>query len=104
MQNPATFRAYAEECRRLAKTMPTHSEALFPQGFEITYFDAFGRRNQILSGGMFLQPSSAKPYSNLWIRWGGRVFGELNYLSWRSGGSFAKMYGVSVGFPLAKLL
>jgi hypothetical protein len=28
MQNPATFRAYAEECRRLAKTMPTHSEAL----------------------------------------------------------------------------
>jgi hypothetical protein len=28
MQNPATFRAYAEECRRLAKTMPEHKDTL----------------------------------------------------------------------------
>ena len=28
MQNPATFRAYAEECRRLANSMPQHTEAL----------------------------------------------------------------------------
>ena len=28
MQNPATFRAYAEECKRLAKRMPDHKDAL----------------------------------------------------------------------------
>jgi hypothetical protein len=28
MQNPATFRAYADECKRLANSMPQHKEAL----------------------------------------------------------------------------
>ena len=28
MQNPATFRAYADECKRLAKSMPDHKDAL----------------------------------------------------------------------------
>ena len=28
MQNPATFRAYAEECKRLANRMPDHKDAL----------------------------------------------------------------------------
>jgi hypothetical protein len=28
MQNPATFRAYAEECKRLAASMPEHKDAL----------------------------------------------------------------------------
>jgi hypothetical protein len=28
MQSPATFREYAEECKRLAISMPQHAEAL----------------------------------------------------------------------------
>jgi hypothetical protein len=28
MQSPATFRAYAEECKRLANSMPEHRDAL----------------------------------------------------------------------------
>ncbi len=80
-----------------------YNEALFPQGFEITYLDAFGRRGKSLSGGMFLQPTANKNYQNFWVRYGGRWFGELNYLSWRSYDQHAKMWGVSVGAPLAQL-
>lgn len=81
----------------------TYNEAVFPQGFEISYFDAFGQRNKTLSGGMFLQPVTNKPYQNFWVRYGGRVFGELNYISWRSYDRRAKTWGVSVGAPFAQL-
>lgn len=80
-----------------------YDQALFPQGFEVSYFDAFGRRNRTLSGGLFLQPVTNKPYQNFWIRYGSSWFGELNYLSWRSYDRRAKMFGVSVGAPLAQL-
>lgn len=81
----------------------TYNEALFPQGFEISYFDAFGFNNKTLSGGMFLQPTTNKHYQNFWIRYGGRVFGELNYISWRSYDRSAKTWGVSAGIPIAAL-
>jgi hypothetical protein len=80
-----------------------YNEGVFPQGFEISYFDAFGSRNKTLSGGMFLQPVATKPYKNVWVRYGGRVFGELNYISWQSGGRSARMSGVSIGVPFAQL-
>jgi hypothetical protein len=81
-----------------------YSTTLAPQGFEISYPDAFGRKNEILSGGLFLQPTVATPYHNLWLRYGGgRWFGELNYISWRSNDRYARMPGVSVGMPFASL-
>lgn len=82
----------------------SYGEIIAPQGFEVTYADAFGIRNKSLSGGLFLQPTtSSKRYQNLWLRYGGAWFGELNYLSWRAGDRFATMWGVSVGAPLARL-
>ena len=80
-----------------------YNEAVFPQGFELSYLDAFGLRNKTLSGGMFLQPAANKPYQNFWGRFGGSWFGELNYISWKSGNRSAQMWGFSVGMPFAKL-
>lgn len=80
----------------------TYNEVIAPQGFEVSYPDAFGFRNKTLSGGLFLQPGTSKRYQNLWVRYGGRWFGELNYLSWRADSRFATMWGVSVGAPLAQ--
>ncbi len=81
----------------------TYNAAIAPQGFEMSYPDAFGFKNKTLSGGLFLQPGTTKRYQNLWVRWGGRWFGELNYLSWRDNDRYAKMWGFSVGAPLAQL-
>ena len=80
-----------------------YSTALAPQGFEISYPDAFGQKNKILSGGLFLQPTTATPYQNFWVRYGGNWFGELNYISWRSNDRYARMSGISVGAPFASL-
>ncbi len=79
----------------------TFSQAIFPQGFELTYFHAFGKKGYNLGAGMFILPSVTNPYSNLWVRYGKRVFGEVNYISWSLGDRVATMWGVSVGFPLA---
>ncbi len=82
---------------------PSYGEVIAPQGFEVSYPDAFGLKNKSLSGGIFLQPGTSKRYANAWVRFGGRWFGELNYLSWRSDYRFATMWGLSVGAPLAQL-
>ncbi|MBI2605756.1 MAG: hypothetical protein HYW49_06715 [Deltaproteobacteria bacterium] len=79
----------------------TFSQAIFPQGFELMYFHAFGKKGYNLGMGMFILPSVTNPYSNLWVRYGKRVFGEVNYISWSLGGRLATMWGVSIGFPLA---
>ncbi len=79
----------------------TFSQALFPQGFELTYFNAFGIRGNNAGFGMFVFPSSNNPYKNMWIRYGKRVFYELNYISWELSERKASMFGISVGFPLA---
>lgn len=86
--------------RGLART--AYSEVIAPQGFEVSYPDAFGFKNKTLSGGLFLQPGTSKRYQNLWVRAGGRWFGELNYLSWRDNDRFATMWGFSIGAPLAQ--
>jgi len=75
------------------------NKAIFPQGFELVYRHAFGMRNYHLVYGMFLSTSSSVDYKNLWLRFGKRVFGELNYINWAEDGSKATMMGVSVGFP-----
>ena len=85
----------------LART--AYSTTLAPQGFEIAYPDAFGRKNRTLSGGLFLQPTVATPYQNFWLRYGGKWFGEINTISWRSNDRYARMSGVSVGLPFAAL-
>ena len=78
----------------------TFSQAIFPQGFEMTYMHAFGMKNYLLGGGMFLFPSGNNPYKNVWVRFGKRTFGEINYISWGNGELAATMWGLSVGFPL----
>jgi hypothetical protein len=80
----------------------SYNEVIAPQGFEVSYPDAFGRKNQTLSGGLFLQPGTSRRYQNSWLRYGGRWFGELNYIAWRSNDRFAKMWGFSIGAPLAQ--
>lgn len=79
----------------------TFSQAIFPQGFELTYFNAFGIRRNVFGFGMFILPSSNNPYNNMWIRYGKKIFWELNYISWELNQRKASMFGVSVGFPLA---
>jgi hypothetical protein len=81
----------------------TYSTALAPQGFEIAYPDAFGRKNETLSGGMFLGTDTRKPYQNFWLRYGGRWFVEGNSISWRESDRFARMAGLSFGLPFASL-
>jgi len=81
---------------------PAFTEVIAPQGFEVSYPDAFGFRNKSLSGGLFLQPGTSKRYQNLWVRWGGGWFSELNYISWRDNSRYATMWGFSVGAPLAR--
>lgn len=81
----------------------SYSEVIAPQGLELSYADAFGARGKSLSGGMFLLPTQERNYQNFWVRWGTGWFGELNYISWRSRGRDARMWGVSIGAPLARL-
>ncbi|MBI5202856.1 MAG: hypothetical protein HY925_14790 [Elusimicrobia bacterium] len=81
----------------------TYGEGLAPQGLELTYLDAFGRKNRTLNAGAFVQPSDNKLYDNFWLRYGGRFFYELNYISWSSGNRRARMWGVSMGVPFTQL-
>lgn len=81
---------------------PAYNQVIAPQGFEVSYPDAFGVKNKSLSGGLFLQPGSLNHYQNMWVRYGGGWFGELNYISWRADRRYATMWGFSVGAPLAQ--
>ncbi len=82
-------------------TFDRFTEGIYPQGFEVVYRHAFGLKNSILTYGMFLPPLSTNTkYSNTWLRFGRRVFWELNYLAWEKENDRAKIWGLSVGFPL----
>lgn len=75
---------------------------LYPQGFEFIYKHAFGNLNKNLTFGMFLSTTS-EVYTNAWIRYGGRVFYEINYIDWASKefeGKKISMVGLSIGFPI----
>jgi hypothetical protein len=77
----------------------------FPTGLEFVFVDAFARGKSLTAGG-FVYPDPTNKYYNLWLRWGGSWFFELNYFAWNTQSesiSFrASSWGLSIGFPLAK--
>ena len=76
---------------------------IYPQGFELSFKNAFGIENYSVTYGMFLDGSSRTNYKNLWVRWGKGYFWELNYIEYGAGDNRAKMYGLSIGLPLMQL-
>ena len=78
------------------------TEGLFPQGVELTYKHAFGQKDYSLIYGFFFTPNSDDEYTNTWIRYGKRIFWEVNYMSWKQSDRYAKTWGLSVGLPLAQ--
>lgn len=80
------------------------SEPIFPQGIEFMYRHAFDIPNYIVSGGFFINTSTEIEYQNAWIRWGEKYFWELNYIGWAKDNFSAKMWGLSIGFPLKGFL
>ncbi|MCM2324054.1 MAG: hypothetical protein NDJ90_12410 [Oligoflexia bacterium] len=78
-----------------------------PQGFEMIVVDFLKRANNLSLGGFLYPPIGGKSYYNVWARWGGRIFGEFNFISWQERINDHRIYtrsmGLSVGFPLFKL-
>ena len=79
-----------------------------PQGVEVHFMD-FISKGKNLSTGFFLYPLiNGVSYYNIWLRWGGRIFGEFNYISWDEKVGDQSYHsdsaGLSIGFPLAKFL
>lgn len=81
----------------------TRNGIIYPQGLEVVYKNAFGLENFTLVGGAFFLSTNEEKYQNLWLRWGGKVFWELNYIKWNSGENQASMAGISLGFPLFQM-
>ena len=77
-----------------------YHKAIYPQGAEIVWNNAFGIENYNVVYGMFLSTSSQNDYQNLWVRWGKGYFWELNYINWAQDGFRAKMWGLSIGLPM----
>ncbi len=80
---------------------PTEFEVIYPQGLELTYQHPFGKINSYLNYGMFLS-TSQEPYKNIWLRYGQKVFYEINYITWGKELSKIEMWGLSLGFPVAQ--
>ena len=87
---------------RFKKGFNTYFRAIYPQGFELAYKHPFGWENYLLVYGTFLSPSDVKQYQNLWIRFGKRIFWEINYISWNHNLMSSRMWGLSIGVPLGK--
>lgn len=75
------------------------NQMIFPQGGELVYKHAFGMKNHHLIYGMFLSASSTVSYKNIWVRFGKRIFWELNWINWNFENNDARMWGLSVGLP-----
>lgn len=76
-----------------------NTSIIYPQGVELVLKHFWGIENRDLVYGMFISPSKNEDYKNLWLRYGRRVFGEVNYISWSENKRSASMWGLSVGFP-----
>ncbi len=76
----------------------------FPQGIEITFTDFLGRGMTLSTGGFVYPLISGESYYNVWIRWGGKIFAEFNYIALEtqpgSVGFSSYSTGLSIGFPL----
>jgi hypothetical protein len=87
----------------------TQNDFWAPQGFEVTFRDAF-MKNRNLGVGAFIYPNiENESYYNLWLRWGSpTIFGEINYIDWvlRPDGQRvqSRAFGLCLGFPLARFL
>lgn len=79
----------------------TEFEVIYPQGIEITYQHPFGQINSYLNYGMFLS-TSQEPYKNIWLRYGQKIFYEINYITWGKELSKIEMWGLSLGFPIGQ--
>ena len=79
----------------------TNFEVIYPQGFELTYRHAFNQENYHLTYGLFLARGSYD-YTNTWLRYGQKIFYEINYISWHKDDNKYKTWGLSVGFPFLK--
>jgi hypothetical protein len=79
----------------------TEFEVIYPQGVEITYQHPFGKINSYLNYGMFLS-TSQEPYKNIWLRYGQKIFYEINYITWGKELSKIEMWGLSLGFPIGQ--
>ncbi len=78
----------------------TFNSLIYPQGFEFIYKHAFGLKNYSLVYGMFFSTKDDEDYDNLWIRFGRKVFLEINFLSFKERDNYARTWGLSVGLPL----
>jgi len=80
-----------------------------PQGFEFMVTDFLFKTFNLTMGGLLYPEISGKAYSNYWFRYGtGKVFGELNAISWQES-VYNTPYkvstiGLSIGFPITGFL
>lgn len=84
---------------RFSSQHKTRTNLIYPQGVEVVLKHFWGIENSNLIYGMFISPSKNEDYKNIWIRYGKRVFGEINYISWSDEKRSASMWGLSIGFP-----
>ncbi len=78
-----------------------------PQGVELTFRDLFFKNANFLIGGFFYPELNQRSYMNTWVRYGvGPYFLELNFIEWKEPKPYfySKSFGVSVGFPLFRIL
>jgi len=88
---------------RYDKNHLSDTQLIYPQGVEVVFKHFAGLENYDLIYGMFISPSKNEDYKNLWLRWGRRVFGEVNYISWSNQEKKVSMWGLSLGFPFVSL-
>lgn len=80
----------------------TSNRIIYPQGFEASFYHAFGIKNFNFTYGMFLSTQTDETYKNIWLRTGKGIFWELNYIKWAHDKNKAEMLGLSIGFPIGK--
>ncbi len=76
------------------------TQMIYPQGVEITMHHPWDLEKYKFVVGGFVSPQSDVTYQNFWLRFGSKVFVELNYINWQHRSRAASMYGVSIGMPL----
>jgi len=90
---------------KYSKDVKSYHKIIYPQGLELVYLHPFGKKNYSFVMGLFTNASVVEDhYKNFWVRYGKKIFWELNYISWKKEEKKASMWGLSVGFPLMQFL